>query len=195
MKKTIMVDLDRVITNGGFLYLINDYLKTSYTEDDMDNYYMQEIVDDKDDFFKYFISKNQYDYCKLIPSAKEVLKYLTKHFDVYICSSYVIMEIPRECGKILTDKHNYLYDNLPFISPEKYIFMKNKSLLNCDIKIDDKLENLKNASIKLLFSAYHNKNLTDEYLKSLGVIRVNSWLEIKDILKKEVNCEGSSSKK
>ena len=30
MKKRIMVDMDDVITTGGFLHLINEYLKTNY---------------------------------------------------------------------------------------------------------------------------------------------------------------------
>ena len=76
---------------------------------------------------------------------------------------------------------------------ENYIFITNKSLLDCDIKIDDKLDNLKNAKIKLLFDSYHNKGLSDDYLKSVGVVRVHSWLEIKDIL--EGIDESSSSKK
>ena len=67
------------------------------------------------------------------------------------------------------------------------------SLLNCDIKIDDRLDNLQNAKIKLLFTAYHNKGLDDEYLHSLGVIRVNNWLEIKKILARELNDESGSA--
>ena len=94
----------------------------------------------------------------------------------------------------MVQKYEYLYDNLPFISPQNYIFINNKKLLNCDIKIDDCLDNLKNARIKLLFTSYHNNDLSDEYLGSLGVIRVNSWLEIKDILMKEASYEGCSSK-
>ena len=74
-----------------------------------------------------------------------------------------------------------------------YIFINNKSLLNCDIKIDDRLDNLQNAKIKLLFTAYHNKGLDDEYLHSLGVIRVNNWLEIKKILARELNDESGSA--
>lgn len=193
MRKSIMVDMDEVITDGGFLHLVNEYGKTNYTAQDVKDYYMQDLVPDKDEFFKYFVTKNQYDYCRLLPDVREVLKYLQDYYDIYIGTSYVIKEIPKECGIVLLQKHNYLYDNLPFISPDNYIFISNKSLLNCDIKIDDKLSNLENAKIKLLFTAYHNKDLSDEYLQSMGVIRVNNWLEIKDILVKELNNESSST--
>ena len=195
MKQTIMVDMDEVIAEGGFLHLVNEFGKTNYTLDDVKGYYMQDLVPDKQEFFKYFITKNQYDYSRLLPDVVEVLKILQEYFDIYIGTSYTIKEIPRECGIILLQKHNFLYDNLPFIPPENYIFICNKSLLNCDIKIDDKLDNLTNAKVKLLFTAYHNKDLSDEYLQSLGVIRVNNWLEIKNILLKEFNNEDSSTKK
>ncbi len=193
MRRSIMVDMDEVITEGGFLYLINEYLGTNYTKEDVGGYYMQDLVPDKDKFFKYFISKNMYDYNILLPNVKEVLEELQKYYDIYIGTSYIIPELPRESSMILKYKHEFLYDNLPFIKPENYIFITNKSLLGCDIKIDDKLDNLKNAKIKLLFDSYHNKNLSDDYLKSVGVIRVHSWLEIKDIL--EGIDESSSSKK
>ena len=195
MRKSIMVDMDEVITEGGFLYLINDFLGTNYTKEDIKEYYMQDLVPDKRAFFDYFIKHNQYDYCKLLPDVREVLKYLQDYYDIYIGTAYIIKEILQECGINLVHKHNYLYEKLPFISPENYIFISNKALLNCDVKIDDKLSNLENAKIKLLFTAYHNKNLDDEYLKSLGVIRVNNWLEIKDILVKELDNESSSTTK
>ena len=195
MRKSIMVDMDEVITEGGFLYLINDFLGTNYTKEDIKEYYMQDLVPDKRAFFDYFIKYNQYDYCKLLPDVGEVLKYLQDYYDIYIGTSYIIKEILQECGINLVHKHNYLYEKLPFISPENYIFISNKALLNCDVKIDDKLSNLENAKIKLLFTAYHNKDLDDEYLKSLGVIRVNNWLEIKDILVKELDNESSSTTK
>lgn len=195
MRKSIMVDMDEVITEGGFLYLINDFLGTNYTKEDIKEYYMQDLVPDKRAFFNYFIKHNQYDYCKLLPDVGEVLKYLQDYYDIYIGTSYIIKEILQECGINLVHKHNYLYEKLPFISPENYIFISNKALLNCDVKIDDKLSNLENAKIKLLFTAYHNKDLDDAYLKSLGVIRVNNWLEIKDILVKELDNESSSTTK
>ncbi len=193
MRRSIMVDMDEVITEGGFLYLINEYLGTNYTKEDVEGYYMQDLVPDKDEFFKYFISKNMYDYGILLPNVKDVLEELQKYYDIYIGTSYIIPELPRESSMILKYKHEFLYDNFPFIKPENYIFITNKSLLDCDIKIDDKLDNLKNAKIKILFDSYHNKGLSDDYLKSVGVVRVHSWLEIKDIL--EGIDESSSSKK
>lgn len=76
-----------------------------------------------------------------------------------------------------------MYDNLPFIPPQNYIFTSNKEIINCEIKIDDKLSNLAGtAETKLLFDAYHNKNITDEELKQKGAVRVNGWEDIEKML-------------
>ena len=37
------------------------------------------------------------------------------------------------------------------------MFGSDKTTLSMDIKVDDKLENLKGAKEKLLYTAYHNK--------------------------------------
>ncbi len=187
MKKTVMVDMDEVITEGGFLHLINEFAGTNYTKDDVKGYYMQDLISDKDAFFKYYITKNQYDYGILIPDVVEVLNILKDYYDIYICSSYIIKEIPKECGILLLYKHNYLCEKLPFIPVNNYAFVNNKSIINCDIKIDDKIDNLVNADIKILFTSYHNKDLDGEFLKENGIIRANNWLEVKNILLKELN--------
>lgn len=195
MKKTVMVDMDEVITEGGFLHLINEFAGTNYTKDDVKGYYMQDLISDKDAFFKYYITKNQYDYGILIPDVVEVLNILKDYYDIYICSSYIIKEIPQECGILLLYKHNYLCEKLPFIPVNNYAFVNNKSIINCDIKIDDKIDNLVNADIKILFTSYHNKDLDDEFLKENGIIRANNWLEVKNILLKELDNESNSTKK
>ncbi|MFR5856669.1 MAG: 5' nucleotidase, NT5C type [Bacilli bacterium] len=195
MKKTVMVDMDEVITEGGFLHLINEFAGTNYTKDDVKGYYMQDLISDKDAFFKYYITKNQYDYGILIPDVVEVLNILKDYYDIYICSSYIIKEIPKECGILLLYKHNYLCEKLPFIPVNNYAFVNNKSIINCDIKIDDKIDNLVNADIKILFTSYHNKDLDDKFLKENGIIRANNWLEVKNILLKELDNESNSTKK
>ena len=195
MKKSIMVDMDEVITEGGFLHLINEFEGTNYTTEDVNGYYMQDLVSDKEAFFKYFITKNQYDYGVLIPNVVEVLKVLKEYYDIYICSAYIIKDIPKESGVLLLQKHNYLCEKLPFIPVDNFAFINNKSIINCNIKIDDKLENLENADIKILFTSYHNKDYDDELLRSKGVIRANNWLDIKKFLLKGIENESSSSKK
>ena len=71
---------------------------------------------------------------------------------------------------------------LPFIRPEKYIFTTNKNIMNFDIRIDDRMNNLEGSDIKLLFSAWHNRDIRKEELKKRNVIRVENWYDIEKIL-------------
>ena len=57
MRKKIMIDMDDVITTGGFLHLINEYLGTNYPIDYFKDFYMQDMLPDKDAFFQWFIAK------------------------------------------------------------------------------------------------------------------------------------------
>mgnify|MGYP003212773657 FL=1 len=185
MKKRIMVDMDDCITTGGFLHLINKYLNTNYTENDFDEFYMQNIIPDKDNFFKWFQNYNMYDYCTLIDDVYEVLEKLSKEYEIFIGTSYIIPEIIDETSFLLPQKYDFLRKTLPFINPHNFIFLGNKSVLNCDIKIDDRLDNLDGAKTKILFTAFHNKKISEKNLKKQGIKRVNSWKEIEQLLLKE----------
>lgn len=185
MKKRIMVDMDDVITTGGFLHLINEYLKTNYTEDDFESFYMQDIVPNKDEFFKWFKTYNMYDYCKLTPNAYEVLEKLSKNYEIFIGTSYIIRDIIKDTAFLLPQKYEFLINTFPFINPNNIIFLGNKSVLNCDIKIDDRIDNLDGAKTKILFTAWHNKNISKDELNNKGIKRANNWKEIENILLKE----------
>lgn len=183
--KKVMIDLDDVICSDGFLGLVNKFLNTNYIREEIQGYYIQDLIpnDKMNEWIKYFSDNNTYDYSELLPDAYEVIKKLNLKYDVYIASAYVYRDDNSISGKPLNDKFNYLYKNLPFLKPEKFIFINNKEILHCEIKIDDKLENLKgNAEMKLLFSTFYNNNITDEELKKENTIRVNNWKEIEKIL-------------
>ncbi len=179
---TLMIDMDDVIVQGHFLDIYNEYLVNNYTEKDFNGYYMQDIVPDLRAFFDWCKGKQIYDYGYIAPHAKEVMAELVKKYDVYIGTSYIYRDIPNECGYILGQKHEFLLKEFPFITPDKYIFLSNKALLQTGIKIDDRIDNLVNARRKILFTAYHNENISDEELKKKGIERANSWLDIKRML-------------
>lgn len=65
---------DEVITKGGFLYLVNEFQKSNYTENDFDSFYMQEKIEDKKGFFNFFKAHNIYDYCTIIDGAYNTIK-------------------------------------------------------------------------------------------------------------------------
>ena len=102
------------------------------------------------------------------------MKYLSEHL-LFLKTYYEIKELG-------SNKYDFLIKNFPFLDPMNFVFVGNKSILKSDIKIDDKIENLVNGDIKILFTAYHNKNISDEELKNQGIIRAKDWLDIKKIL-------------
>jgi len=190
--KKIMIDMDDVICEGGFLYQLNKFLGTNYKESDMKSYYMQDMIPEerRDEWNHYLAAQNLYtDGNRLLDGAKEVIQKLSEAYDVYIVTAYIIRENPTECGKHLFNKFEWLCKELTFLHPSRFCFVNDKSLIECDVKIDDRLSNLSgNAETKLMFDAYHNRNISEVELEAAGVQRVCSWRDIESILLKEPCC-------
>lgn len=178
--------MDDTITVDGYINVVNKFLKTNLTYEDIPNYWVDEIVPEKqlDKYLNYFYNKiNIYDYTKVNTNALQVIEELTKYYEVVICSAYTDYRYIEDCVNIITYKHKWLLKNLPSVNPDNYIFTSNKSCINAEIKIDDKVSNLEgNAEVKLLMTAYHNKKITDQELKEKGIIRVNNWNDVAEIL-------------
>ncbi len=187
-KLKIMVDMDDVITIKGFERLVKEYLgyELNWSEAG-NNYYWQDLLGEhKDDFFKFFLTKNMYDYVDIRENCFEVLQKLNDKYDVYICTDYIWREVIENASLNLKNKYDYLYSEFPFLDPMKFIFVGDKSVINCDIKIDDRISNLTGScKYKLLFTEQHNNSISDEELKNQNIIRVNNWKEIEQLLLKE----------
>lgn len=183
-KERIMIDLDDVICGEGFIFLINEYLGTNFRENDSTEFMLQNMVqvDKRKDCLKYVLDNNLYNYVKIKEEAVRVIEKLNNRYDVYICSSYIIKEMGIENKVLPMQKFEWILNNLPFLTPSQIIFANNKQLLDMDVRIDDGIWNLNGNCRSLLFTAYHNKNITDEELNTKSVIRVNSWIEIEKIL-------------
>lgn len=191
MKKKILIDVDEVICDPGFLYLINEFLGANYKIDDFTEYYLDDVLGsdaNKQKFYKYYLEHNSYHYAKIFPHAKEVLKRLNEIYDVYICSACANPFFLDKSANQYANKYNFLIENFPFLDPEKFIFTSVKNIFVADIQIDDRLGHLKgNIPLKILFPSYHNKTITDEELKENNVIRVghsreDAWQEIEKLL-------------
>lgn len=182
----LMIDMDDVICTGGFIKIVNNFLNTNYDMEDAKGYYIQDLIPDdrKKEWTKFFEKSNLYDYAELLPDACEVIEKLNKKYELYIVTAYVFKDSEEISGNILKNKFNYLYEKLPFISPNQYIFINNKQLLDTDIIIDDRLSNLKgNARLKILFPAYHNKEfINNKSDNEDGIICVKGWKDIEKIL-------------
>lgn len=186
MKKKLLVDLDYVICHPGFLKLVNDFCGTNYKEKDFKEYIIDDVIGPQEkinEFYEFYLKHDGYKDAVLIEGAKETLKKLNKIYDIYLCSACVMYGVERRSAKLFKDKFEYLMREFDFLDPEKIIFTNSKNMFIADVQIDDRLPNLLGpVKTKLLFEAYHNKDISDEELKSNNVIRVKSWKEIEDLL-------------
>lgn len=182
--KTIMVDLDDTLVSGGYLDIVNEYLNKDYKEEDITEYRFESLLPNgiTEDYVNYYYEKDIYSYTKILDDAKEVLEKLNEKYDICICSAYVFPEGIDRSYIHLANKYKYLHKEFPFLNVNNYIFTSRKDLVTCDIKIDDRIDNLKGDCVKLLYTARHNKHVTKEELDKLGIKRVNNWKEIEEIL-------------
>ncbi len=183
--KKIMVDMDEVLCTGGYLEIVNRFLNTHYTLEELPGYCAEDMIPKErlKEYYEYFKGQNVYEYSYEIKDAVEVLEKLSKKYEIYICTAYYADVYKMDYGRLLLDKYIWLQEHIPFISPYHYIFMNDKSLLECDIKIDDRLSNLNGyGEQKYLFSSYHNGNVTEDELKEVGATLVSGWKELERIL-------------
>ncbi len=190
-KKKLLLDVDEVICFSGFLPLINEFLDSNYKIDDFHDYYLDEAVIPKErmtEFNQFISGRNLYEVAELLPKAVETIKDLNEVYEIYICSSCVNPFDEENSGRIFTDKYNFLLENFPFLKPERFIFTSVKYLFKADIQIDDRLNNLDSEiETRILFPSYHNRDINEDELKNIGVIRAghswkNGWDEIRKIL-------------
>ena len=186
MKKKMLVDLDYVICIPGFLKILNDFCNTNYIEDDFTEYIIDDVIGPEEkiqEFYEYYLLQDGYKDAVFIKDAKEVLEKLSAKYDIYICSACVMFGAERKSAKLFKDKFEYLMRELNFIDPGKIIFTNSKNIFEADVQIDDRVPNLQgNVKKKILFTAYHNKNINDLELRKQNILRANSWIEVEKIL-------------
>lgn len=190
-RKSILLDVDEVVCFSGFLEAVNDFLGSNYEIDDFEDYYIDEKAIPKErfaEFNEFLNNRNLYENAHILPEAIETIKKLNEVYDIYICSSCISPFNLAGSGRIFKDKFDFLFNNLPFIKPENYIFTSAKHIFKADIQIDDRLSNLDNdVEVKILFPSYHNKKISEEELRDKGVVRAGidwrtGWENISSML-------------
>ena len=174
MKKKILLDIDEVFCFSGYLELVNEFLNTNYKIDDFDDYYIDEMAipeDKKEEFYKFASTKDQYANPVILPGAIDAISILSKYYDIYPCSDCRNPFDLKNSGRIFKSK----FELLNRLIPEDVIPVKNYIFTNIKVKI--------------LFPSYHNKKVSDEKLKKLGIIRAGydyhtGWQEVLNILLK-----------
>lgn len=196
-KKDVLLDIDEVVVFSGFVEAVNDFLGTNYVIDDFTDYYIDTAVipeDRMDEFNEFVNNRNLYEFAPILPGAIESLSRLKNYYNIHPLTSCVNETNIKGSGRIFMDKYNFLLENLPFLDPKSFIFTSSKGLFKAYAKIDNLLSNFnddEDVEVKILFPAYHNKNITDEELKEKGVIRAGydwrkGWEEVEKILMKKL---------
>ena len=184
-RKRIAIDFDDTICKSFILKRVNEFLGTNYKIDYFKQFLIDDIIpeDRRKEFFETLFETDPYERVQLIKGAKEALKLLNEKYDIYICSSCIMVKSPKNSAQLFAAKYDYLIRNLPFLDPKKFIFTSSKHMINADIMIDDYFSNLKNdVPVKYLFETYHNKELPEEELQRYNVKRVKDWDEICSLL-------------
>lgn len=184
--KKIMIDLDETICSPSYLKEVNKYLNTNYKYEDIKTYFVEDIIeeDKKQDFLDYFYRNvNVYDEAMILPDALGVIEKLSHFYEIYIVSAFVDKRRIKESGIMAKYKYEWILKNMPFIDPKKIVLTGSKDIIMCDIKIDDKVSNLKGyGDTKLLMDQLHNQKYSFEELTNLNIKRVYDWQQVESIL-------------
>ena len=185
--KKLIIDFDDVICDNQFMQTYNEFFNTNKKPSDFEGYYIDASIEDpaeKRAFGEYVVARNFYRGAVIKPGAKEVVSELCKKYDVYICTAYYMDYVRELCGKVIEQKYEFIAREMPDFNMTKILFTNSKNVVVGDVMIDDNLNNLlTNKSYqKLLFTTDNNKKYTEEELRALNVVRVNSWEDVKKIL-------------
>ena len=106
----------------------------------------------------------------VMPGCQEVIRQLTERYDVFIVTA--AMEFPNS----FLPKHAWLQEHFPFLDIRNVVYCGDKSIVDADIMIDDRIRNLEQfEGMRILFSAPHNMN-------EKRFLRVNNWKEVRTLL-------------
>ena len=186
-KKTIMIDMDEVIVKGRFTDFLNQFLGGVEFEK-LNGFYRQDLIIGKEEAFrKIYQFKNLYKndddtFIPPLPHCIETIEKLQKYYQIFIVTSYIWKENVIDAATNLKNKYEYLRYFFPFIDPNNFIFITDKSQIKFDIGIDDRPKNLINCVQKILFTEFRNQKISNEELQSNGIVRANDWKEIEKIL-------------
>ena len=189
-KKKIMVDMDEVIVKNRFTDYLNEFLNGVDFEK-LNSFYRQDLIKGREEEFKKIYQfKNLYKndngtFVEPLENCVEVLEELNKYNELFIVTSYIWKKNIIDASTNLKNKYEYLKYFLPFINPNNFIFISDKSKIIFDIGIDDRPKNLVSCNKKILFTEFRNKNISEEELAKDNIIRADDWTSVRKILTKK----------
>jgi 5'(3')-deoxyribonucleotidase len=171
--KRICVDMDEVLADalGKLIRLYNAEFSENLTVHDMWGNWMVNVLPPgrQDRLMAYLQEKDFFDDLDVMPDSQRVLERLSHRFEIFIATA--AMEFPNSFGP----KFRWLERYFPFISPTRFVFCGDKSILHADYLIDDMPRHFERFKGKgVLFTAAHNAKVVTPH-------RVNNWLEVESL--------------
>lgn len=127
-----------------------------------------------DELLEFFVDKSVYDSLQPYKGAVRAVKSLVEQGnEVYIATSTDVRNM--EWKEQLLQKH------FPFIPKKNLIRIHNKAMLNVDVMIEDKLENLiKTFADRICFNQPWNLDESADF--AYNIYRIHNWGEINNVI-------------
>ena len=106
-------------------------------------------------------------------AAEAIRRFMDEGHEVYIVTATPYISVAEKMDDLL-------FRWFPFITWDQVIIAKRKQLIRGDVLIDDGVHNLEGGDyVKILMTAPHNRDYDAE---GNGMIRVDSWKEVEDVI-------------
>ena len=159
---TILVDMDDTIENlsEAWINFLNNRYGTSVKPEDITEWSIEKAFPEipEDDVYGVLREEALWETVKPLPGA---VKYLKKLIDdgnqIYIVTASHPDTVSAKMNKVL-------FRYFPFISYENVVIASKKQLIQGDFLIDDAPHNMGGSYKGLLFTANHNRSITDDEL-------------------------------
>ncbi len=164
--------MDEVLADalGELIRRYNQEFSEHLTVESMWGHWMYDVLpaNRQDHIMAYLHQDDFFEDLDVIADSQRVLERLSQHYEIFIATA--AMEFPRSFGP----KYRWLERHFPFLSPSRYVFCGDKSILKADYLIDDMPRHLDRFNGKgLLFTAAHNARIS-------GHVRMDNWLQIEE---------------
>lgn len=174
-KLTILVDMDDTIENltDAWIEYLNEHYGTSVQREDITEWSFWKAFPtiEKDKIYDALFDEALWERVKPLPGAVKYLKKLIDDGnDVFIVTASHPDTVSAKMNKVL-------FRYFPYLTYQNVIIAGKKQLIIGDIMVDDAPHNLGGCYRGLLFTAQHNKGVTDEELAVLNAVRVDNWKE------------------
>lgn len=189
-KECIVFDFDDTLVTGNFLDIANECFDGNKRIDDLKYYYAEDNFNTTPEkierYLDELVNRDVYENAKIITGAYNTLKKLSKDdkYDVVIFSACVIKDREKQSSGFFARKYDFIINTFDFIEPQNIILGGNKSIICAKYFIDDRIDHLINskAEYKILFTAYHNKDIPSSELEKNNIIRVDNHAQLYEFI-------------